>query len=78
MYFRNTVLVDGKFLALSLFDSLRYHAACRHHTDCGMLTFNDELIRAKLKEERNGADASHIAFQHFHGAAFSDLSALIL
>jgi hypothetical protein len=34
-----------------------------------MLTFNDEVIRQKLKAERNGADASHIAFQHFSGSS---------
>lgn len=35
-----------------------------HHTDCGMLTFTDEQIRRRLKEER-GADADHIAFLPF-------------
>ncbi|GAB4329759.1 MAG: carbonic anhydrase [Dehalococcoidia bacterium] len=34
-----------------------------HHTDCGMLTFSDEDIRAKLRER--GADADHIAFLPF-------------
>jgi carbonic anhydrase len=35
-----------------------------HHTDCGMLTFNDESIRRKLREER-GVDATDIAFLPF-------------
>jgi carbonic anhydrase len=34
------------------------------HTDCGMLTFTNEDIHAKLREE-TGADASHIDFQPF-------------
>lgn len=34
-----------------------------HHTDCGMLTFTDEDIRARLRER--GADADHIAFLPF-------------
>ena len=38
-----------------------------HHTDCGMLTFTDESIRAKLRAERH-ADADHVAF-----LAFGDL-----
>ncbi|HEX6032658.1 MAG TPA: carbonic anhydrase [Tepidiformaceae bacterium] len=35
-----------------------------HHTDCGMLTFTDEQLRQKLRENL-GADASHIAFLPF-------------
>lgn len=35
-----------------------------HHTDCGMLTFTNEQIRAKIKEEL-GADASSIDFLPF-------------
>jgi carbonic anhydrase len=34
------------------------------HTDCGMLTFKNEDIHAKLAEEK-GADASDIDFQPF-------------
>ena len=34
------------------------------HTDCGMLTFTNEDIRAKLAEER-GADASDVDFHPF-------------
>src|SRR5919204_4037238 len=35
-----------------------------HHTDCGMLTFTNEDLRAKLKDE-TGADASDIDFLPF-------------
>jgi carbonic anhydrase len=35
-----------------------------HHTDCGMLTFTDDELRSKLRDE-TGADASHIAFLPF-------------
>ncbi len=35
-----------------------------HHTDCGMLTFNNEDLRQKLKQELN-ADAGHIDFLPF-------------
>ena len=35
-----------------------------HHTDCGMLTFTDDELRAKVRQEL-GADASHIAFLPF-------------
>jgi carbonic anhydrase len=35
-----------------------------HHTDCGMLTFDDTFIRGKLRLER-GADADHLAFLPF-------------
>jgi carbonic anhydrase len=38
-----------------------------HHTECGMLTFTNDDLRAKLREE-TGADASHIDF-----LTFSDL-----
>ena len=32
-----------------------------HHTDCGMLTFTNDHLRAKLRQE-TGEDASHIDF----------------
>src|SRR5690349_16940012 len=35
-----------------------------HHTECGMLTFSNDDIRAKLREE-TGEDASHIDFLPF-------------
>lgn len=35
-----------------------------HHTDCGMLTFSDSDIRAKLRDTLK-ADADHIAFLPF-------------
>lgn len=35
-----------------------------HHTECGMLTFTDETIRKRLREER-GANADAIAFLPF-------------
>ena len=35
-----------------------------HHTDCGMLTFNNEDLRKKLKQDLN-ADAEHIDFLPF-------------
>lgn len=35
-----------------------------HHTDCGMLTFSDEVIHDKIKHELH-ADADHIAFLPF-------------
>ena len=35
-----------------------------HHTDCGMLTFTNDHLRAKLRDE-TGADASHIDFLPF-------------
>jgi hypothetical protein len=62
------------FLILSSY--LNFDNAPRHHTDCGMLTFTDDVIRQKLKAERNGADASHIAFQHFSGANLGHDSAI--
>jgi carbonic anhydrase len=34
-----------------------------HHTDCGMLTFTDESLRATLKEQ--GIDADDVAFLAF-------------
>jgi carbonic anhydrase len=37
-----------------------------HHTDCGMLTFTDESLRARLRER--GVDADDVAF-----LAFSDV-----
>jgi carbonic anhydrase len=36
-----------------------------HHTDCGMLTFNNDQLRAKLKQGL-GADASGIDFLPFN------------
>ena len=35
-----------------------------HHTDCGMLTFTNEQIHEKIKQELH-ADADHIAFLPF-------------
>lgn len=35
-----------------------------HHTDCGMLTFSDDSIRQKLRQERD-VDASDIALLPF-------------
>lgn len=35
-----------------------------HHTDCGMLTFTDEAMRLRLREQR-GAIADHVAFLPF-------------
>jgi carbonic anhydrase len=35
-----------------------------HHTDCGMLTFTNEQLHAKVRNEL-GADASAIDFQPF-------------
>src|SRR5205823_13815368 len=35
-----------------------------HHTDCGMLTFSNEDLRTKLKQQLN-ADAQHINFLPF-------------
>jgi carbonic anhydrase len=35
-----------------------------HHTDCGMLTFTDEVIHEKVKHNLH-ADADHIAFLPF-------------
>ena len=35
-----------------------------HHTDCGMLTFSNEDLRNKLKQELN-ADAEHVDFLPF-------------
>jgi len=34
------------------------------HTDCGMLTFDNDQLRDRLREQR-GVDASHIDFQPF-------------
>lgn len=39
-----------------------------HHTECGMLTFKDEELRAKLQKQTGTAT---VAPSHFH--AFSDL-----
>lgn len=36
-----------------------------HHTDCGMLTFTNEQLHTKLKQELH-ADADHIAFLPFN------------
>jgi carbonic anhydrase len=41
-----------------------------HHTDCGMLTFSNEDLRKKLKQELN-ADAEHIDFLPFKDLAQS-------
>jgi carbonic anhydrase len=41
-----------------------------HHTDCGMLTFNDDQLRGQLRE-RFDADAGHIAFLPFPDLAQS-------
>lgn len=35
-----------------------------HHTDCGMMTFTDDELRARLREE-TGADASDLVFHTF-------------
>ncbi|KAK3192205.1 hypothetical protein K4F52_001835 [Lecanicillium sp. MT-2017a] len=35
-----------------------------HKTDCGMLTFTDDILRSKVKEELS-EDADHIAFLPF-------------
>src|SRR5215210_2500183 len=35
-----------------------------HHTDCGMLTFSNDHLRAKLRDEL-GADASNVDFLPF-------------
>ena len=48
-----------------------------HHTDCGMLTFTDADLRAKLRDSL-GADADHIAFLPFgdlEGSVRADLAA---
>jgi carbonic anhydrase len=37
-----------------------------HHTDCGMLTFTNQVLRDKVKRELH-ADASHIDFLPFQG-----------
>ena len=39
-----------------------------HHTDCGMLTFKDEELRAKLQKQTGTATVAPV---HFH--SFSDL-----
>lgn len=41
-----------------------------HHTDCGMLTFTNDDLRSKLKQE-TGADASSIDFLPFSDLARS-------
>jgi carbonic anhydrase len=38
------------------------------HTDCGMLTFSNDDLRAKLREQQ-GVDATHIDFQPFPDVA---------
>jgi carbonic anhydrase len=38
------------------------------HTDCGMLTFSNDDVRAKLRAER-GVDATHVDFQPFPDVA---------
>src|SRR2546426_3933936 len=39
-----------------------------HHTDCGMLTFSNDQLRAKLKADL-GADASQVDFLPFSDVA---------
>jgi carbonic anhydrase len=49
-----------------------------HHTDCGMLTFTNDDLRTKLRDE-TGADASHIDFLPFadlEASVRDDVSAL--
>ncbi|OAA71203.1 Carbonic anhydrase [Cordyceps fumosorosea ARSEF 2679] len=41
-----------------------------HHTDCGMLTFSDEVLRGKIRADL-GEDADHIAFLPFGDLAQS-------
>ncbi len=41
-----------------------HEVAVIHHTDCGMLTFTNDDLRARLKEE-TGSDASEIDFLPF-------------
>jgi len=36
-----------------------------HHTDCGMLTFDNKHIHGVIHKDLNGADASHIDFLPF-------------
>lgn len=36
-----------------------------HHTDCGMLTFSDETIRAQVRDGELKSNADHIAFLPF-------------
>lgn len=36
-----------------------------HHTDCGMLTFDNNHIHGVIREQLDGADASHIDFLPF-------------
>jgi carbonic anhydrase len=38
------------------------------HTDCGMVTFSNDDLRAKLRDER-GVDATHLDFQPFPDVA---------
>src|SRR5690348_9866618 len=50
-----------------------------HHTDCGMLTFTNDDLRARLREE-TGADASHVDFLPFRDLEQSvrdDVSAIL-
>lgn len=42
-----------------------------------MLTFSDQVIRDKLKAERNGADATHIAFLPFSGLSIQIILLLV-
>jgi carbonic anhydrase len=47
-----------------------------HHTECGMLTFTDADLRARLRESL-GADADHIAFlpfQDLDGSVRADIA----
>jgi carbonic anhydrase len=50
-----------------------------HHTDCGMLTFTNDDLRTKLRDE-TGADASHIDFLPFadlEASVRDDVSAIL-
>jgi carbonic anhydrase len=50
-----------------------------HHTDCGMLTFTNDQLRTKLRDE-TGADASHVDFLPFGNLEQSvrdDVSAIL-
>src|SRR5579872_4929796 len=48
-----------------------------HHTDCGMLTFTDEQLRAKVKDEL-GADTTmpFLAFSDLEGSVRDDVAAI--
>ncbi|KZV73309.1 carbonic anhydrase [Peniophora sp. CONT] len=46
-----------------------------HHTDCGMLTFTSDQLRALVKEQTPAASSSIDTFPTFH--EFSDLEAAV-